>query len=105
MCLSQDVNRGAIQMQLVENFVQYFCLDLEIKLVGSCGTFSLNAPISISKEWPPMCHCRSKSVESCSSNQRETAFKELDEGLELHLKPHSHKELNCVVHNVYTHNI
>ena len=63
-----------------------------------------------------MCLSRSKSVESCSSDRRETAFKELDEGVQLHLKPHSHERLqlhlkshsherlNCV-HIIISHEI
>ena len=81
MCLSQDVNRGAIQMQLVENFVQYFCLDLEIKLVGSCGTFSLNAPISISQDGHPCVFVGQKVLNRAAQiKETERLHKKLDWG-------------------------
>ena len=64
----------------------------------SCGTFCPKCTNSNLSRYPrpPMCLPRSKSVESCRPDQREAAFKEFDDGLELHSKPHRPRELNCV---------
>ena len=71
-----------------------------MKNFGRAGHFAQNAPITISQDTRGHpCVFLGQKVLNRAAQIRETAFKESDEGLELYLKPQSHKELNCA-HNI-----